>query len=274
MSYTGLPTSMGNSFSFDGSGKDPFVEFSSVSRGTVYASFLFKVTDISAVTDLTDGGYFAVLGAFDARLWVRANPAATGTTYDIGFGAVSSVPPVTTSTYNVGDVVFAVMSYNIDNGTVNAWINPSSGDFGASAAPVATLTGTDTAFGGTSQVASISQFLFRQDSSGETPFITVDELRIGTTWASVTPTNTLAISQQQLLDGFAMYPNPVKDGLLNIKSASNAEKSISIYDMIGKRVYQKTTKANQINISNLKSGIYFVKVQQNAKTATRKLVVE
>jgi type IX secretion system substrate protein len=274
LSYTGLPTSMGNSFSFDGSGKDPFVEFSSVSRGTVYASFLFKVTDISAVTDLTDGGYFAVLGAFDARLWVRANPAATGTTYDIGFGAVSSVPPVTTSTYNVGDVVFAVMSYNIDNGTVNAWINPSSGDFGASAAPVATLTGTDTAFGGTSQVASISQFLFRQDSSGETPFITVDELRIGTTWASVTPTNTLAISQQQLLDGFAMYPNPVKDGLLNIKSASNAEKSISIYDMIGKRVYQKTTKANQINISNLKSGIYFVKVQQNAKTATRKLVVE
>jgi len=274
LSYTGLPTSMGNSFSFDGSGKDPFVEFSPVSSGTVYASFLFKVTDISAVTDLTDGGYFAVLGAFDARLWVRANPDATGSTYDIGFGSVSSTPPVTTSTYNVGDVVFAVMSYNIDNGTVNAWINPSSGDLGASAAPAVTLSGTDADFGSTNQVTSISQFLFRQDSGIETPFITVDELRLGTTWASVTPTNSLGISQQQLLDGFAMYPNPVRGGLLNIQSASNTEKNISIYDMIGKQVFQRNTSANQINISNLKGGIYFVKVQQDGKIATRKLVVE
>jgi hypothetical protein len=265
---------MGNSFNFDGGGADPFIEFTPVSGGTVYASFLFKVTDISAAMDLTDGGYFAVLGAFDARLWVRANPAATGTTYDIGFGAVSSTPPVTTSTYNVGDVVFAVMSYNIDDGTVNAWINPSSSNFGVATAPTSTLSGTDADFGGANQVISISQFLFRQDSGGETPFITVDELRLGTTWASVTPTGTLAISQQQLLDGFAMYPNPVRGGLLNIQSASNTEKNISIYDMIGKQVFQRNTSANQINISNLKVGIYFVKVQQDGKIATRKLVVE
>jgi len=89
-----------------------------------------------------------------------------------------------------------------------------------------------------------------------------------------TYTNTLAISQQQLLDGFAMYPNPVRGGLLNIQSQSNTEKNINIYDVIGKRVFQKTTKANQINISNLRAGMYFVKVVQDGKIATRKLVVE
>ncbi|MCF6214195.1 MAG: T9SS type A sorting domain-containing protein [Flavobacteriaceae bacterium] len=89
-----------------------------------------------------------------------------------------------------------------------------------------------------------------------------------------TYTNVLAISKQQLLDGFALYPNPVQDGFMNIQSRSNASKNISIYDVIGKRVYQKNTTATKINISHLKAGLYFVKVQQDGKMATRKLVVE
>ncbi|MFK5889545.1 MAG: hypothetical protein QM486_02305, partial [Flavobacteriaceae bacterium] len=72
LSYTGLATSSGGSASFDGSGMDPLLEFTPVSSGTVYASFLFRVTDISAITDLTDGGYFAGLSestfSYDARL--------------------------------------------------------------------------------------------------------------------------------------------------------------------------------------------------------------
>lgn len=89
-----------------------------------------------------------------------------------------------------------------------------------------------------------------------------------------TYTNTLAISQQQLLDGFALYPNPVRGGLLNIQSQSKAEMNISIFDVISKQVYQRNTSATQINISNLKAGLYFLKVEQDGKIATRKLVVE
>ncbi|MFK5890242.1 MAG: T9SS type A sorting domain-containing protein, partial [Flavobacteriaceae bacterium] len=234
----------------------------------------FRVTDISAITDLTDGGYFAGLSestfSYDARLWVRPNPDATGSTFDIGFGNMSSMPPVTTSTYNVGDDIFVVMAYNVDTGELWAWVNPLASDLGAANAPTPTIQPA----ADQSPALSISRFLLRQDSTTETPFILFDELRIGTTWASVTPTNTLAVSQQQLLDGFAMYPNPVRGGLLNIQSQSNTEKNINIYDVIGKRVFQKTTKANQINISNLRAGMYFVKVVQDGKIATRKLVVE
>jgi len=85
---------------------------------------------------------------------------------------------------------------------------------------------------------------------------------------------TSSIGNQQLSDGFELYPNPVKNGLLSILSKSNTIKNISIYDVIGKQVYQKKTTAIQINVSNLKSGLYFVKVVQDGKIATRKLVVE
>ncbi len=86
--------------------------------------------------------------------------------------------------------------------------------------------------------------------------------------------NTLAISKQQLLDGFALYPNPLRGGLLNIQSPSNTVKNINIFDVIGQQVYHRNTTKNQINISNLNAGMYFVKVQQDGKIATRKLVVE
>ena len=50
-------------------------------------SFIFNVSDISAISDLTDGGYFAALSAsdsgYDLRVWARPNPDAAGSTFDI-----------------------------------------------------------------------------------------------------------------------------------------------------------------------------------------------
>ena len=186
LSYNGLLSSTGNKVSFNGGGFDPYLTFEEVTSGPVYASFIFKVTDQSAMTDLTDGGYFAAIAdttfSYDARIWVRPNPNAAGTTFDIGFGYVSSVPPTTTETYNVGDEIFVVMSYNLDDGVVSAWINPSSDDFEATTVPTATLTSTEA-----TPATKLSKFFLRQDSDGETPFMELDELRLGTTWAEVTP---------------------------------------------------------------------------------------
>ena len=106
LSYTGLLAPTGESVAFDADGKDPKLIFTPVTSGDVFASFIFKVTDQTAMTDLTDGGYFAALSqsdtAYDIRLWVRPNPTAAGSTYDIGFGVETSEPPVTSTTYNVG----------------------------------------------------------------------------------------------------------------------------------------------------------------------------
>ena len=68
----------------------------------------------------------------------------------------------------------------------NAWINPSDTDFEAGSAPTPDFTETD------SSPATIDRILLRQDSTGETPNMILDELRIGTNWASVTPVGTVS----------------------------------------------------------------------------------
>lgn len=269
LSYTGLMASTGNSASFDGIGIDPRKLFSPVTSGDVYASFIFKVTSQSLITDLTDGGYFASLSESDAsqdiRLWVKPNPDATSTTYSLGFGIETASPPFTTTTYNVGDNVFVVMLYNVTSGTVSLWANPDSATLGGTA-PTATLTATDTSI-----APSINRFIIRQDSEGETPFVVMDELRIGTTWASVTPADSAGLNESNIA-GFSIYPNPTHN-TINIFTTANLTKNVQIFDLLGKQVVNEMVSGNSLNL-NLKSGIYVVKVEEAGKVATQKLVIE
>ena len=66
LSYSGFEASTGNSINMVGGAIDSRILFNEVTSGEVYASFLIKVTDISSITDLTDGGYFAVFGSTTA----------------------------------------------------------------------------------------------------------------------------------------------------------------------------------------------------------------
>jgi len=269
LSYSGLPASTGNMVLFGGAGSDPALSFSPVTSGDIYTSFIFSVSDQSLMTDLTDGGYFAILNSggsnFDLRLWVRPNPDASGSTFDIGFGDATSSPPVSSSTYTVGESIFIVMSYNIDNGNYNLWINPNSADFGGSA-PVATMTGTDA-----SPASSIGQFVIRQDSTGETPDMFMDELRIGTTWADVTP-NNLSVGEF-LPNSVKIFPNPTSTGVVNIVSTNSSPMEVRVFDILGKQVRTETITST-LNVSGLKSGIYILNITQEGHSVTKKLVIE
>ncbi len=57
ISYPGLTTSSGNSVSYAGQGADYFRTFTNQTTGTVYASFIINITDIS--NQSTTGGYTA-----------------------------------------------------------------------------------------------------------------------------------------------------------------------------------------------------------------------
>ena len=275
LSYTGLLESVGNSATFGGAGMESQVNFDPVTSGTLYASFIFKVTDQTAITDLTDGGYFAYFSVpgdfnFKSRVWAHPNPDAAGTTFDIGFGNVSSSPAVSPSTYNVGDDVFVVVSYELGTGLAKIWINPLDTDLGADTAPTETFSEADPG----TVYSEISQFNLRQDSDIETPLITFDELRVGTNWAEVTPVPTASIGKTEI-EGFAIYPNPVSNGEFSIRTNGGVSKSVQIFDMLGKQVYSKEVQANEnVRISNLNAGIYILKVKEEDKVATRKLVVE
>ncbi|HEX8269971.1 MAG TPA: T9SS type A sorting domain-containing protein [Flavobacterium sp.] len=259
LSYTGI-TSTGNSASFSGAGIDVRTPFTPTATGTLYASFLMNITDYANVT--TDGtqDYFAVLtndvGDFMARVYLQK----AGTQYQIGLTSGTSTTNYTTTLYNVGDVVFVVLGYDFDTDMFKAWINPTVATF--TAATPATLTDTPAA-----PVTNLGGFLFRQGGATSTPSITVDELRIATT------INALAVAQNNIA-GLSVYPNPVVDGKLFITSSSNESKSVVVYDILGKQVVNTIVTDQAVNVSNLKGGVYIVKITENGNTATRKLIIK
>lgn len=276
LDYTGLKASVGNKIVFDGVGSDVATRFTDVTSGTVYASFLFKVTafQTGSSPDTTDGGYFAIVASnnsFQTRIWVRPNPDTSGTTYDIGFGSESSNPPFSTSTYNLNDVLLIVTSYNVDTREINLWINPDASTF-ENAAPTATLTSTD---GDTTPPSSINSFILRQDSSNETPTIEMDELRIATSWAEVTPKEPTASINQNEIEGFAVYPNPVESKTFKLSSASITTKTVQIFNVLGKEVYSTKVNGtnNDIDVASLNAGIYILKVLENGRMASKKLII-
>jgi hypothetical protein len=75
---------------------------------------------------------------------------------------------------------------------------------------------------------------------------------------------------------FSVFPNPVKKGKITITTFNATEKEVSIYSVLGKRVFiQKFTgKRKQLDISEISSGIYIMKVLEGNNIATKKVVIK
>lgn len=83
---------------------------------------------------------------------------------------------------------------------------------------------------------------------------------------------TLGVNENSIVDAAELYPNPAKHifYLSNIKNAN-----VIITDVNGKQILSKENcfENEQFNISNIKSGIYFVKIEKNNKISTKKLII-
>ena len=71
-----------------------------------------------------------------------------------------------------------------------------------------------------------------------------------------------------------MYPNPLKGNTLFLTSTASAAMSVQIFDLLGKEVLKSNVMNNTVNVSGLNAGVYLVKVTEEGKTATRKLVIK
>jgi hypothetical protein len=202
LSYPGLPASTGNSVSFTGiSAQNTCLDLNVAANQTptVYASFLLKVTDVTAVSTTAVNNPLAAFGddptpnagAQIGRLGTRLLTKKVGAGYVLGTSKSSTTTEFVyepdANAHNVGDVVFVVMGYQRTAGVqtnVNLWINPLSSTFGASVAPSATLTAvgnsTTTALNNSARVfAILCQF-------PTAPTGVIDDVRIGNDWATVT----------------------------------------------------------------------------------------
>jgi hypothetical protein len=89
-------------------------------------------------------------------------------------------------------------------------------------------------------------------------------------------TTVAALSNQDFDFGtyFTLYPNPTKD-VLNIQTKQDvAINSVEIYNQLGQIVMATTNAVNSVDVANLASGTYFVKVNTEKGSANAKFVKE
>ncbi|SFN11625.1 Por secretion system C-terminal sorting domain-containing protein [Paenimyroides ummariense] len=84
------------------------------------------------------------------------------------------------------------------------------------------------------------------------------------------------VKTENTLDKVQIYPNPVTSGKIYINAENTSTKTIELYDMLGKRIvftemngYQK-----ELNVSNLKAGVYILKLSEKNNSITRKIVIK
>jgi len=189
LTYNGLASSTGNKILFDGAGMDAARLFTQQTSGTIYYSFLLNVSSLGSLN--TTGSYFtgfneSVSTTFGATIWARRDAGGVG--YNLGVNPRTTAANTSWSpaVYSVNTTMMVVISYQIvagvTNDVVKIWINPTLG----SAEPTATSSATNSL----TDLANINRIILRQDANTTTPFIQMDEIRVGTSWESVTPAAT------------------------------------------------------------------------------------
>lgn len=257
LTYTGV-TSSGNSVTFTGTGAESFSPFTNTTAGTIYAAFLFNVSELQGLTDGNSTYFAGITGLLSSEYKARLFVKRVGEQYQIGFDTAATTTNYDATLRNVGDVVYVVIGYDFTNNTLSAWINPTNG-----AIPTLGVIPTPiTNFGG---------FILRQDAANTTPTIVFDELRIVTSLADLGLTLG---TQSNEIAGLKVYPNPVNDGKLYITSDNGVEKSVVIYDILGKQVVSTSLINDVVNVSGLNAGVYIVKITEEGKTATTKLIIQ
>ncbi len=152
------------------------------SSGTVFYSFAFQLSSLPTSTTYSFG-FTDTSTTYGSTVWLTNNSGSL----NIGLSprTVTAATTYAPQAFTTNSTIFIVGSYEFVEGASNdisrLWINPSSVDFGEPSAPTANITLANT----TNDLVGITGFLLRGASGS--PAGTMDELRIGTDWASVTP---------------------------------------------------------------------------------------
>ena len=207
LSITGLPAPVGNSVALSGAtASNGMVDrialgaSGSYSSGSLYYSLILRVTDLTGLS--ASGGFVAGFNQLVpsstsgvtravARLQIRATDA-TATRFNLGIrsdnSGGSSSPIVWDMTqFAAGPTpILVVAGYRFNTASAvddvaSLWINPDPSTFGPGDAPATSLVSTGC------DLSPLQSFFLRQVDVGPNLMV-VDELRIGTSWADVTPT--------------------------------------------------------------------------------------
>lgn len=100
---------------------------------------------------------------------------------------------------------------------------------------------------------------------------------IGGSYTSVCGNTTAITEQTQQNFSVQVIPNPVTTNAIFQITGSSGNKTLLIYDQLGREIWRKETDENQIEFSveGLSAGMYFYRVEQKGEIqASGKLVVQ
>ncbi len=92
-------------------------------------------------------------------------------------------------------------------------------------------------------------------------------------WASFNENCALSVSELGLENQISIYPNPTTNEF-RVK-ALQEDSRLEIYNLNGVLVFkQQNYKGSTINVSNLSSSVYFVKISNNSDACVKRLIIE
>lgn len=106
--------------------------------------------------------------------------------------------------------------------------------------------------------------------------VTIDGPTIEQALFVPTPNDTVNAVHRPALKGVTFYPNPVKNFLHITMPGSRQVNSLTLYDLAGKIVYEELVnnyrQSFTVDVSGLRQGFYFVKVQLRDNSIALKIV--
>ncbi len=192
----GLAGVRGNSVKFGGNGTSARFNLGTNSAtGSWYFSLLARLTDITGLsgTGVFWAGYTESSGAQSSTPTVvgtRVITKAAAGGYQIGLDknrGLAGLFVFDPTVYTTNDTLLLVGCYTFNPGSTTndvseLWINPPAGSFGLATAPPPNLTSTVS-----NDLSQIASFVLFNRNAAQPAQIIADEIRIGQSWASVTP---------------------------------------------------------------------------------------
>lgn len=76
------------------------------------------------------------------------------------------------------------------------------------------------------------------------------------------------------IPGLKIYPNPASGNKIYFSSTEKEAMKVEIFNVLGKKIYSASNLSGEVDISFLHSGVYLFRLEENGKSATRKIVVK
>jgi hypothetical protein len=205
LSFTGLKGSgIGYATTLTSSGEDENHQFTNVNYGTVYASAMINVSAANTAGDYVFHFSDASTFNFYARTFIKS---ATGG-YQIGINKYNGTVIYSSTVYPFNATHLLVIKYTFVNQNqkdssdyVNLFIDPTPG--GTEPTPDLTMGGTG--YGGFqgADAANISGVFIRQGTAANMPTLVIDGIKVGQTWAQVTPVDSRALTLTAFIEGYS-----------------------------------------------------------------------